>query len=149
MAARADILLKLEFFNPLSSVKDRIGRAMIDAATRAGKNQRGHVSDRTHSGNTGIALAFVRRRAGCKLILTIAGNHVAGTSQTLKILGRPAGAAEAPRHARRDRQGRLNSTRQIPNSVILQQFANPANPEIHRQTTAEEIWRDTDGKSIS
>ncbi|NBQ59346.1 MAG: pyridoxal-phosphate dependent enzyme [Opitutaceae bacterium] len=118
--AQAEILLKLEFFNPLSSVKDRIGFAMIDEALRSGKITKQTVLIEPTSGNTGIALAFVAAAKGLKLILTM--------PETMSIERRKLLAAK------------------IPGAVILQQFANPANPEIHRKTTAEEIWRDTDGK---
>jgi cysteine synthase A len=144
--ARADILLKLEFFNPLSSVKDRIGVAMIDAATRAGKINADTVLIEPTSGNTGIALAFVAAARGLKLILTMPETMSMERRKLLKILGARLVLTEGAKGMRGAIAKADELHAQIPNSVVLQQFANPANPEIHRQTTAEEIWRDTDGK---
>ena len=144
--ARAEILLKLEFFNPLSSVKDRIGVAMIDAATRAGKINSDTVLIEPTSGNTGIALAFVAAARGLKLILTMPETMSMERRKLLKILGARLVLTEGAKGMRGAIAKADELHAQIPNSVVLQQFANPANPEIHRQTTAEEIWRDTDGK---
>ncbi len=144
--ARAEILLKLEFFNPLSSVKDRIGVAMIDAATRAGKINADTVLIEPTSGNTGIALAFVAAARGLKLILTMPETMSMERRKLLKILGARLVLTEGAKGMRGAIAKADELHAQIPNSVVLQQFANPANPEIHRQTTAEEIWRDTDGK---
>ena len=144
--ARAEILLKLEFFNPLSSVKDRIGVAMIDAAARAGKINSDTVLIEPTSGNTGIALAFVAAARGLKLILTMPETMSMERRKLLKILGARLVLTEGAKGMRGAIAKADELHAQIPNSVVLQQFANPANPEIHRQTTAEEIWRDTDGK---
>jgi cysteine synthase A len=144
--ARADILLKLEFFNPLSSVKDRIGVAMIDAATRAGKINADTVLIEPTSGNTGIALAFVAAARGLKLILTMPETMSMERRKLLKILGARLVLTEGAKGMRGAIAKADELHAQIPNSIIPQQFANPANPEIHRRTTAEEIWSDTDGK---
>lgn len=142
----AEILLKCEFFNPLSSVKDRIGLAMIEAAEKEGKISSSTVIIEPTSGNTGIALAFVCAARGYRLILTMPETMSIERRKLLKILGAEViltpgneGMSGAVRKAQE-----LN--REIPDSIILQQFENPSNPEIHRKTTAEEIWRDTDGR---
>ncbi len=144
--ARADILLKLEFFNPLSSVKDRIGLAMIDAATRDGRVKPGTVLIEPTSGNTGIALAFVAAARGLKLILTMPETMTIERRKLLKILGARLVLTEGSKGMKGAIAKAEELHRQIPGSLIPQQFDNPANPEVHRRTTAEEIWRDTDGK---
>jgi len=144
---KADILVKLESFNPLSSVKDRIGVSMIDAGVRAGKITKQTEIIEPTSGNTGIALAFVCAARGLKLTLTMPESMSMERRKLLKALGSTlvlTPAAEGMPGAIKKAKELAEST---PNSFIPQQFQNPANPEIHRTTTAEEIWRDTDGKA--
>ena len=136
---------KLEFFNPLSSVKDRIGVNMIDAAQRAGLiNERSVIVEPT-SGNTGIALAFVCAARGIRLILTMPESM----SNERRVLLRLLGAELVLTPAQQGMRGAIAKAEEIassiPNSFIPQQFQNPANPEIHRRTTANELWEDTDG----
>jgi cysteine synthase len=144
---KADILAKCEFFNPLSSVKDRIGFAMIEAAEKEGRITPGKtVIVEPTSGNTGIALAFVAAAKGYRLILTMPDSMSVERRRMLKLLGAeleliPASQGMRGAIARAEELCRINK-----DSFMPQQFQNPANPEIHRRTTAEEIWRDTDGK---
>jgi cysteine synthase len=140
------VLAKCEFFNPLSSVKDRIGVAMIEAGERAGKIDRDTVIVEPTSGNTGIALAFVCAAKGYKLILTMPESMSLERRRLLKALGAQVvltSAADGMRGAIGKAEELLKEHKK---SFMPQQFMNPANPEIHMKTTAEEIWADTDGK---
>lgn len=143
--AKGQVLLKLEFFNPLSSVKDRIGVAMIEAMEADGRLKPGGTIVEPTSGNTGIALAFVAAAKGYRLILCMPESMSLERRKMLLLLG--AELELTP--AELGMKGALARAEQIvaenPGSVMPQQFDNPANPEIHRRTTAEEIWNDTDG----
>jgi cysteine synthase len=142
----ATILLKCEFFNPLGSVKDRIGMAMIDDAERRGLIDQSTTLIEPTSGNTGIALAFVAAAKGYKLILTMPETMSLERRTLLALLGAKLVLTPGSEGMRGAITRAEQLAKDIPNSWIPQQFDNPANPEIHRKTTAEEIWQDTDGK---
>jgi cysteine synthase A len=143
--SEAQVLAKMEFFNPCGSVKDRIGLAMIEAAEKQGRINKHTVLVEPTSGNTGIGLAFVCAVKGYKLTLVMPESMSIERRKLFKIFGAElvlTPAAEGMKGAVVYAQRLVSNTG---NMVMLQQFENPANPEIHRKTTAEEIWRDTDG----
>ena len=142
----AEIVAKLEFLNPLSSIKDRVGKAMIEDALATGRINEDSVLIEPTSGNTGIALAFVAAVKGLKLILTMPETMSAERRALLQGLGAEVILTPANKgmHGAVSKAVELAET--IENATILQQFSNPSNPEIHARTTAEEIWRDTSGQ---
>ena len=145
--AKADILLKLEFFNPLASVKDRIGVGMIETMEKKGLIAPGKTTlVEPTSGNTGIALAFVAAAKGYRLILVMPESMSIERRKMLLILGAELELTDAAQGMKGSISRAQELVKQIPGAVIPQQFENPANPDIHRRTTAEEIWNDTDGK---
>jgi cysteine synthase len=144
--AKADIVGKCEFFNPLASVKDRIGLAMIEAAEAEGRITPGATLIEPTSGNTGIALAFVCAAKGYRLILTMPESMSLERRKMLTHLGAEIVLTPAAKgmHSTVDEAERL--VKATPGAVMCQQFENPANPDVHARTTAEEIWKDTDGR---
>jgi cysteine synthase A len=144
--AQADILAKLEFFNPIASVKDRIGVAMIDALEQDGHLKPGGTLIEPTSGNTGIALAFVAAARGYKLILVMPESMSIERRKMLALLGAQLELTPAPLGMRGAIARAEELKASIPGAIIPQQFRNPANPDIHRRTTAEEVWNDTKGE---
>jgi len=142
---KAEILLKLEFRNPLNSVKDRIGKAMIEAAEADGSLKPGGVIVEATSGNTGIALAFVARAKGYRCILTMPESMSLERRKLLKLLGAELQLTPAEKGMNGALEKATEIVSKTEGAFMAQQFENPANPEIHRKTTAEEIWVDTDG----
>ena len=142
----AEILLKLEFFNPIASVKDRIGVNMIDALEASGKLQPGGTLVEPTSGNTGIALAFTAAARGYRLILVMPETMSIERRKMLAFLGAELALTPGPQGMKGAIAKAEELLREIPGAVMPQQFSNPANPDIHRRTTAEEIWADTNGK---
>jgi cysteine synthase len=142
----AEILAKLEFFNPLSSVKDRIALAMVEAAERAGQLGPDSVLVEPTSGNTGIALAFVCAAKGYRLVLTMPESMSLERRKMLQLLGAELELTPAPAGMRGAIERAEALMEADPRAIMLQQFDNPANPDVHARTTAEEIWRDTGGR---
>ncbi len=143
---KAEIVGKLEFFNPLASVKDRLGIAMIEYMEEKGQLKPGSVIVEPTSGNTGIALAFIAAAKGYRCILTMPESMSMERRKMLRLLGAELELTPAARGMSGAIARAEELVKEIPNAVIPQQFKNVANPEIHRRTTAEEIWKDCEGK---
>lgn len=143
---KAVVLAKLEYFNPASSVKDRIGVAMVETAEQAGKLKKGSVIIEPTSGNTGIALAWVAAAKGYRVILVMPESMSIERRKMMIQLGAELVLTPAEKGMKGAIAKAEELAQEIPNSFIPGQFDNPANVEIHRQTTAEEIWEDTDGR---
>lgn len=143
--AKADILLKLEYFNPLSSVKDRIGNAMIEDLENKGLINENSLIVEPTSGNTGIALAFVCASKGYNLVLCMPESMSIERRKMLALLGAKIELTPAEKGMKGAVARAQELLEEHPNAVMPQQFDNPANPDVHRRTTAEEIWNDTDG----
>ncbi len=142
----ADIVVKAEFYNPLSSVKDRIALSMVEAGEASGKINKDTILVESTSGNTGIALAFVCAAKGYRLILTMPESMSLERRKILKHLGAELELTPAAKGMRGAIERAEAIVAENKNAIMVQQFKNPANPEIHRLTTAEEVWADTDGK---
>jgi cysteine synthase A len=143
---KADLLVKVESFNPLSSVKDRIGVSIIEEAERAGLIDSETVIIEPTSGNTGIALAFVCAARGYRLILTMPEGMSVERAQLLRIFGAEVVLTDGAKGMKGAIDKAEELLKKYPGAFMPRQFTNPSNPAVHRDTTAEEIWRDTDGK---